>query len=169
MQMFKVFGFFIVLSVLSAGCDKDNKSICNYDPCALVAPTGEVNDLEDYLDSENITGLVKHCSGFYYEIITPGSGFAPGVCNTVYVKYTGKLTNGNTFDSNQNGTAFQLSGLIDGWKKAIPMLKPGGKIKLYLPPTLGYGSEEIREQYTNNLLIPANSILIFDIELIAVY
>jgi FKBP-type peptidyl-prolyl cis-trans isomerase FkpA len=54
-----------------------------------------------------------------------------------------------------------LGQLIVGWQKGLPLISSGGKITLYIPPSLGYGSAAAGS-------IPANSILIFDIELISV-
>lgn len=134
--------------------------MCNYDPCAVAAPASEVTQLEAYLASATITAT-KHCSGMYYTIDAPGSGATATICSTVSVKYKGQLTNGTVFDQSTASVSFQLGGLIEAWKKGIPMIKPGGKIKLYCPPSLAYGSQA-------NGTIPANSILIFEVELVSV-
>jgi FKBP-type peptidyl-prolyl cis-trans isomerase FkpA len=84
------------------------------------------------------------------------------------VKYKGQLTNGNVFDQTTTPVSFNLGSLIEAWKKGIPMIKPGGKIKLYCPPSLAYGSQVIRDN-AGNTVIPANSILIFEVELTNVY
>jgi FKBP-type peptidyl-prolyl cis-trans isomerase FkpA len=52
--------------------------------------------------------------------------------------------------------------LIEGWKIGLPLLKKGGHIKLYVPPSLGYGPSPNRN-------IPGNSVLIFDIRLVDVF
>ena len=67
---------------------------------------------------------------------------------------------GSTFDSG-NGVEFPLSNLITGWQEGIPLLSPGGKITLYLPPSLAYGTNASGS-------IPRNSNLIFTIDLIKV-
>ena len=64
------------------------------------------------------------------------------------------------FDSGNN-VQFNLSGLIIGWQEGIPLIAPGGSITLYLPPSLAYGSTAVGS-------IPANSILVFTIDLLAV-
>jgi len=72
------------------------------------------------------------------------------------------LIDGTTFDqTGSSAVTFQLGQLISGWQLGLPLIKPGGKIKLYLPPTLGYGSRTVGS-------IPANSILIFEISLVAI-
>ena len=159
---------FIVLCsvVLLTSCLKNNDDVCNYDACAVSAPASEVTQLESYLASASITAT-KHCSGMYYTIDAAGSGATPNICSTVSVKYTGQLTNGNVFDQATTPVSFALSNLIEAWKKGIPLIKSGGKIRLYCPPSLAYGSQEIRDG-AGNVVIPANSILIFDVELVAV-
>jgi FKBP-type peptidyl-prolyl cis-trans isomerase FkpA len=154
-----------VIAILFFSCSKKN-DICNYDPCAISAPASEVTQLESYLSTAGITAT-KHCSGMYYSIDAAGSGGTATICSYVSVKYKGMLTNGNVFDQSAAPVNFQLGVLIEAWKKGIPMIKPGGKIKLYCPPSLAYGSQEIRDG-SGNVVIPANSILIFEIELVAI-
>ena len=155
-----------MLTVFSLSCSKKNDA-CNYDACAISAPASEVIQLESYLSSAGITTATKHCSGMYYSIDAAGSGSTATICSYVGVKYTGMLTNGSIFDQSTTPVNFQLGGLIEAWKKGIPLIKPGGKIKLYCPPSLAYGSQEIRNS-SGAVIIPANSILIFEIELVAV-
>jgi len=80
----------------------------------------------------------------------------------------GRLTNGTVFDQSPAGgtKTFTLGGLIPGWQKGIPLISSGGKITLYIPPSLGYGSVDVKQN--NIVIIPANSILIFEIDLVAV-
>jgi FKBP-type peptidyl-prolyl cis-trans isomerase len=162
----KRFLVFLSAVILFSSCSKKGMDQCNYDACAIAAPASEVTQLEAYLSSASITAT-KHCSGMYYTINAPGSGATATVCSTVSVKYKGQLTNGNIFDQSATPVSFQLNGLIEAWKKGIPMIKPGGKITLYCPPTLAYGSQVIRDN-AGNTIIPANSILIFEVELTSV-
>jgi FKBP-type peptidyl-prolyl cis-trans isomerase FkpA len=153
--------------VFLASCSKDNDDMCKYDACAVAAPASEITQLETYLAGASITAT-KHCSGMYYTIDAAGSGATPNICSTVSVKYKGQLTNGNVFDQATTPVSFPLSNLIEAWKKGIPLIKSGGgKIRLYCPPSLAYGSQEIRDG-AGNVVIPANSILIFEVELVGV-
>ena len=157
-------------SVLIVSCYKKdvNTSTCDYDACAFKAPASEVTQLETYLSGAGITTAIKHCSGMYYEVINAGAGTSPTVCSYVSVNYKGSLTNGNVFDQTTgNPAVFSLVSLIDSWKIGIPLIKKSGKIRLYVPPSLGYGSSDQKDQ-AGNVVIPANSILIFDIELLDV-
>jgi FKBP-type peptidyl-prolyl cis-trans isomerase len=89
----------------------------------------------------------------------------PDLNSVVKVYYTGKLVDGTVFDERQSPEQplpFPLVNLIDGWQEGIPYIGKGGKEKLLVPSHLGYGS---RTQGS----IPANSVLIFDIELVDYY
>ena len=153
------FGVFVL--ALFSGCLKKKESTCNYDSCLDIAPASEIQAVQDYLASQGITNAQQHCSGIFYVIDNAGSGKQPTACSAVDVNYVGKLTNGNQFDA---GTHYQnyLSGVIQGWANGVPLVKEGGVIHLYIPPSLGYGSQP-------NGPIPGNSILIFDITLNAVW
>jgi len=141
--------------------------MCSYDACAVAAPASEVTLLEAYLATASITTAIKHCSGMYYTIDAAGTGATATICSTVSVKYKGQLTTGTVFDQSTTPVSFQLAGLIEAWKKGIPLIKPGGKIKLYCPPSLAYGNQDIRNG-SGVVIIPANSILVFEVELVGV-
>jgi FKBP-type peptidyl-prolyl cis-trans isomerase FkpA len=165
----KRFGFLLLGSVMLAfsGCKKSDNAACPYSESATVAPAAEVTALQGYITSIGATP-VQHSSGMFYTITTPGTGtVAPALCSTITVKYTGKLLSGFTFDSNAVGTQFQLGQLIVGWQKALPLLRKGGKITLYIPPSLGYGTREVRDN-NGTLIIPSNSNLVFEVELVDV-
>ena len=150
-------GIVIFLSVIAfASCKKDDNRDCS--PVTIAAPSSEVETLRAYLTSNSITAT-EDSRGFFYTINTAGNT-KPTVCNTVTVNYVGKLTNGTQFDAASNVT-FALSRLVVGWQEGIPLIGTGGSITLYLPPSLGYGSVDYGD-------IPANSILIFNIDLGAV-
>ena len=132
-------------------------------PKDIVAPMSEQQVIVDYLAAKGLSA-VKHASGLYYQITTQGVGESPNNCSSIAINYIGLLSNGNKFDEGKN-VAFTLGSLIEGWKKGLPLIQKGGKIKLYIPPSLGYGSADIKD---NNgvVVIPANSMLIFDISLL---
>ena len=153
----------LVVLLLSTGCFKKSDS-CTINN--VVAPTAEVTAVENYLSSKNITTATKDPSGFYYQILNPGVGVNPNECSGVNVGYVGKLTNDNVFDQAQS-ISLGLSSVIEGWRKGLPLIQKGGEIKLYIPPTLGYGPVDVKDQQ-GNIVIPANSILIFDVSLIDV-
>jgi FKBP-type peptidyl-prolyl cis-trans isomerase FkpA len=150
------FSFCIILS----SCKKDDNS-CKYTESAVVVPASELATLQAWV-AANHPMAIQHPGGFYYEITTAGTGtVTPSVCSNVTVKYAGYLTSGFKFDENTTGITFALGQLIAGWQRGIPLIKTGGSINLYLPPSLGYGSSAAGT-------IPANSILIFVIQLTGV-
>ncbi len=158
--MFKKFLFAALAATCFSGCVKSGapEQNCNYDACSFVAPGSEVISVENYLAANNITTAVKHCSGAYYIIDARGAGTTPTICTFINANYVGKLTNGTIFDQGTFQQPLQLGQLVRGWVNTIPLIKKGGKIRMFLPPSLGYGSQA-------NGSIPANSILIFDVEL----
>jgi FKBP-type peptidyl-prolyl cis-trans isomerase len=102
-------------------------------------------------------------SGLQYDTIFTGWKYdpKPNVNSDVKVNYTGKLVDGTVFDS---GTAvwLPLSTVVAGWKEGVTKMHLGAKYKFYIPSALGYGTS------TSDPKIPANSILIFDIELLEI-
>lgn len=155
--MRKILVLAVVVFTALASCKKEASPNCG--PVNLSAPASEVETLRTYISTNSIAAT-EDPRGFFYSISTAGSGTKPTVCNAVTVNYSGRLTNGTVFDS-ATGVQFSLGSLILGWQEGIPLVAPGGSITLYLPPSLGYGSSAVGS-------IPANSILIFTIDLIAV-
>ncbi len=115
--------------------------------------------------------MIEHASGVFYTITTQGTGTKPDICSNITVKYSGSLIpSGTVFDATQPSSAgvnFALGGLIVGWQQVLPLLNAGGKITLYIPPSLGYGQNNVRDQ-NQNIVIPGNSYLKFEIELLNV-
>jgi len=143
----------LLLCIFALSCNKNK--FC--EPNNQKAPDAEVAALEAYLTNNGIN-TTKDSRGFFYIIDEPGSGKKPTICSTVAVAYTGKFLDGRTFDSS-NGVSFSLQRLIVGWQQAIPLIAKGGKIKLYLPPSLAYGSG-------GSGSIPGNTNLYFEISLL---
>jgi FKBP-type peptidyl-prolyl cis-trans isomerase FkpA len=115
--------------------------------------------ITDYISNNNLNAAATG-SGLYYVISKVGTGANPQPNTSVTVIYKGALANGKVFDqSNAGGLTISLSSVIKGWQEGIPYFKKGGgKGVLLIPSALGYGA-----QATSG--IPANSVLIFDVEL----
>ena len=146
----------LIVFILSGGCVKE-KEACQ--PKTIASEDASMQTLS----ATKGGGFTKHSSGMYYYIDNPGSGATPGATSTLTVKYVGQLSDGTVFDQTPGTTtaSFNLSGVIFGWQIALPLIKKGGKIKMIIPSTYGYGC-------TANGPIPAYSILYFEVELIDV-
>jgi len=106
--------------------------------------------------------VVELPDGLRYEILKAGGGPAPKPTDTVRVNYTGTLLNGTVFDSSlQRGEPMNigLDKVIAGWTEGLQKTSKGGKIRLYVPPHLGYGDE-------GRPGIPPGSTLIFEVDLL---
>lgn len=111
---------------------------------------------------------VTTVSGLQYEELVVGTGASPKTGQKVSVHYTGWLTNGKKFDSSvDRGQPFEFTlgraEVIKGWDEGVASMKVGGKRKLTIPPELAYGDRNV-----GNGLIPPNSTLIFDVELLGI-
>ena len=155
----------VLVAILFLSCNK-NKNSCSYNPCTVSAPAAEITAVESYLTANSITAT-KHCSGFYYIIDVPGTGPTPTICSVVSVKYKGQLSNGTIFDQATTAVSFNLNVLIEAWKKALLQVKSGGKIRMWVPPSLAYGSQDVRNA-SGAVIIPGNSMLIFEVELVGI-
>lgn len=121
--------------------------------------------IEDYLKDNKIKGAKRTDSGLFYTVEEKGSGAAVIPGNMVKVHYTGRLLDGTKFDSSvDRGEPLQFpigqGRVIPGWDEGIPLFAVGGKGTLYIPSGLAYGDRGFPGS------IPANSVLIFDIEVV---
>jgi FKBP-type peptidyl-prolyl cis-trans isomerase FklB len=110
-------------------------------------------------------GVVTLPDGLQYKILKAGTGKKPDADDTVTCNYRGTFIDGTEFDSSakHNGSAtFTMKGVIKGWAEALQLMPVGSTWRLYVPPHLAYG-----EHGAGNV-IPPNSTLIFDIELLSI-
>ena len=143
--------FAIIISILFVGiaCNKDKQADIDRDL------------IENYISENNIDAQSTE-EGVYYIITQQGtSEEMPVISDEVEVKYKGYLLDGTVFDQTMGSQTFSspLTGLIQGWQIGIPLIQKGGKATLIIPSELGYGSRAVGT-------IPANSVLVFEIELI---
>ena len=119
---------------------------------------GYVKEGEEFL-ARNATeeGVKVTASGLQYRIVEPGSGRKPAATDKVTVNYRGTLVNGNEFDSGQ-GVSFPLNGVIKGWTEGMQLVGEGGKIQLFIPPSLAYGNRGPLAHWTLNFDVKLLSI-----------
>ena len=116
---------------------------------------------------ENATkpGVHTTPSGLQYKVITEGHGKSPKYTDTVLVHYRGTTIDGTEFDSSYKRNepiSFPLNGVIPGWTEGVQLMKEGGKMQLFIPSNLAYGSRG-----AGGVIAP-DSTLVFDIELLKV-
>jgi FKBP-type peptidyl-prolyl cis-trans isomerase len=111
-------------------------------------------------------GVKATASGLQYVVLKEGEGDSPTKADTVTAHYTGTLLDGTVFDSSvERGepAEFELGRVIQGWQEALPLMKKGGKIKVWIPGELAYG-----EMPPPGSPIAPNSTLVFEIELLKI-
>lgn len=127
------------------------------------AAKGNKAKAEEYLaKNKTADGVKTTASGLQYKMLKEGEGKSPSVEDTVSVHYKGTLADGTEFDSsfkNNQPAEFPLKGIIPGWTEGLLLMKKGGKAMFYIPPELGYGERQRQ-------MIPPNSVLIFEVELL---
>lgn len=109
--------------------------------------------------------IEKLPSGVVIEHLKVGKGKSPLATDNVTVHYRGSLTNGKEFDSSYSRnkpSSFPLNGVIRCWTEGVQKMKVGGKAKLTCPSDTAYGNRAIGDR------IPANSTLIFEVELLKI-
>lgn len=127
--------------------------------------------IDTYVAKNGLAGKAqKTASGVYYVVTQPGNGPIPSRGDIVSVQYTGKLLDGKVFDSSVKSLNPQADGkpvqfpigvgqVIPGWEEGVMKMHKGEKTTLIIPSSLAYGPRA-------NPKIPANSVLLFDIELV---
>ena len=104
--------------------------------------------------------------GVQYKVIKDGTGATPKASDKVQVHYIGALLDGTEFDNSvKRGEPleFPVSAVIEGWQDLLQVMKEGMKVKAWIPSALAYGEAGVPP------MIPANALLVFEVELLKVY
>ncbi len=118
---------------------------------------------EKFLEkNKNKEGVKVTDSGLQYKVIKEGSGVKPRSGDTISVKYRGTTIDGNVFDEQKEPVEFPLDNMIQGWVEGLALMTEGSIYELYIPSKLAYGKQGAGD------LIKPNSVLIFNVELVAV-
>ncbi len=116
-------------------------------------------------ENKKLVNVVETSSGLQYEVLTKGAGEShPSASAKVKVHYHGTLMDGTVFDSSvqrNQPISFGLNQVIKGWTEGVQLMVEGDKFRFYIPAQLGYGT-------TATGAIPPGSVLIFDVELLAI-
>ena len=155
---------------------------CGYsDPYAASGPVAnespavacQIAGADCFADGSGLP-LNTYPDGLQYVDIKVGTGTLVHGNDIVTVQYTGWLNDGTKFDSSRNpGRSSFTVGLgagqvIAGWDEGIPGMKVGGKRKLIIPPSLGYGARGQQDQQSGAYIIPPNATLVFEVEVLSV-
>jgi FKBP-type peptidyl-prolyl cis-trans isomerase FkpA len=155
----------LTASALLAGCGDAAPAGDAADP--LVAGRPEQVTYAPNLNV-NLANMETTPSGLHYEDLAVGEGEMAVPVNLVSVHYTGWLPNGQQFDSSRTGagTPFQFNlgtgEVIPGWDEGVAGMRVGGRRRLVIPPELAYGERGAGG------VIPPNSTLVFEVELLGV-
>ena len=129
---------------------------------ALIAAVALARQGDDPLArNARARGVVVTASGLQYKVLTPGKPGAakPTDADVALVNYEGKLLNGTIFDKSQQPTPMPVTGVVPGFSEALKLMPKGSKYRFWMKPSLGYGDKAAGP-------IPANSTLVFDVELL---
>lgn len=120
--------------------------------------------IAEYLLTNDSVAYFDSLYGIFYNILDSGTVYHPDLNSLVTVQYKGMLLDSTVFDQTEEDETAQffLANLIPGWQIGLQKIGSGGKIILYLPSVYGYGETELTS-------VPANSVLIFDVDLVSFY
>ncbi len=128
-------------------------------------PVSRVDQEAQFMsDNRNAEGVVTTESGLQYQVMQAGTVPRPTLSDTVTVHYPGTLIDGTVFDSSEGGDpiTFPLAQVIPGWQEGLQLMPVGSKFRFWIPPELAYGTRG------SGSVIPPNSTLIFDVELLGI-
>jgi len=136
--------------------------------------------IQRYVDDSLKVPIKKSPDGLYYQIIKQGAPDVKieSVLDTVQIRYIGKvMKSGILYDSTATlvdslATKFILNTAIEGWRKGIPLIGPGGQIRLIVPSTMAYQNVVVSALPAANgtpVFLPANTILDFNIRFIKLF
>ena len=120
-----------------------------------------------FADNGKEDGVVTTKSGLQYRITREGEGATPKKGQVMLISYAGKLRDGTEFDSAPQAPMLVGEGqTIPGFDEGLMLLKKGSKADLWIPSELAYGEKEMPNPQTGEIVIPANSLLHFEIEVL---
>ena len=128
----------------------------------LISQKRETEQKEYLANFQKEKGVKVLDNGAMMKLSSPGKGKSPKADGSATVHYTGTLIDGTKFDSSRDrGQAFttRLTDVVPCWTKALQQMKPGAQAKVVCPADTAYGNRPVGP-------IPANSVLVFDIEVI---
>lgn len=134
---------------------------------AKAAAQKALDEQAQFLAKNVLDSTVKVTTkGVQYKVVKEGTGITPKVSDKVQVHYIGALLDGTEFDNSvKRGEPleFPVNAVIEGWQDLLQVMKEGMKVKAWIPSALAYGEAGVPP------MIPANALLVFEVELLKVY
>lgn len=168
MEKLKVAVFLLSILVF-AGCSNEDDNFAGVNRTPQQQLAFDIERIKGYLEENDLTGYSQTSDGLFYKIEEEGNGIFPRDGQTVFVDYLGTTVDRIVFDQSQEGIPLEfvlgVGEVIEGWDLGIPLFQEDGSGTLIIPSTLAYGNQGVTTG--NNLPIDPNSILIFDIKIVA--
>jgi len=157
--------FLVILAVVGGTAIFSPKRLSNNRSLATPTSTGTIEATTEPIATSSAKPVME-VDKLIIQDEKVGIGVEAVAGKKVTVNYVGTLTDGTKFDSSYDRNqpfAFNLGAgeVIQGWDQGVNGMKVGGKRKLTIPPSLGYGSQAVGS-------IPPNSTLVFEVELLKV-
>lgn len=154
---------FFVLALLAVTAS------CNSDIVGLEPPSNPATETFDPSLNVNISQMTLLPGGTYIRDLAVGGGAeVVATTDTVWVTYSGRLTTGKLFDSGVN-RKFQPAVVVAGFRAGIQGMRVGGRRQIVIPSEQGYGSVSVPDPSTGKILIPRQSTLVFEVELLKLH
>lgn len=107
-------------------------------------------------------GAVVTPSGLVFKVIVEGEGVTPAMGDDVVVNYVGALSDGSEFDRSSSPVTFDVDRVVPGFSEGLKMMRPGGRYRIVIPASLGYGERGVPGD------IPPNAALDFTVDMLQV-
>jgi FKBP-type peptidyl-prolyl cis-trans isomerase len=133
------------IALTASACGDDDATGLDFDPSLGV----------------DLSAMTQSASGLYVQDVTVGTGTIAAIGTFATVRYSGWLVNGTRFDAGDLPFRLGRRAVIDGFDEGVRGMRVGGRRRIVIPPSLGYGS-------TGSGPIPPNAYLLFDLELLSV-
>lgn len=131
-----------------------------------IAAQGTTPENQKFLDANaKKPGVKTLLGGVQMQVLKAGTGASPTIEDYALVNYKGSLSTGKQFDAGERAP-FPLSGVVPGFTVGLMNMQKGGSYRIWIPSQLGYGPEEKKNQQTGEVVIPANALLVFDVEML---
>jgi FKBP-type peptidyl-prolyl cis-trans isomerase len=157
----------LAMALFLVGCDKATQT-GQMNPSTTNAPTAPATPAPAPAGAASSPSkeMKTTSSGLKYQVLKQGAGtVSPKATDTVNVHYHGTLLDGSVFDSSvqrNDPSSFRLNQVIRGWTEGLQLMKVGDKFKFEIPPDLAYGAAG------RPPVIPPNSTLVFEVELLGI-